>query len=637
MTAAPAALPDDLADVRKHVARALSIIAERRDGYVLAQQMYDGTRAEVHANRAIRKRLEASAEAHPISLAHIPVDALIDRVALSSLTSEHTTGAKVLEAAWPSIEDDVDDWLLRAGYLGDYYVIIDPTAEADDGTIDGADVLFVGSSPLTTVAVYDRATERTLEYGVKRWYEGGSAKGDRGVWRAQVFYDDCTVYLRAQGGPATPPELGQWMLDGEVDRDGDGDIDPSDAAIVPHEGGHPLLVHLAVDSRPYGTPLHRKAYGPQDAITKLSASNLATTDAQAYPARYALLDPAAEVDDEDTDDWAPDGSMHVGTDGEQQSKLKADPSTIAMLKGVKSAGTFESATGDVFYKGLDWYVRVMALATGTPAFEFDLNGEQPSGEARRRAEGRIDKHAQRVIRRATATLETLGETLLGLAGIVDDTKVKATFRPTGTATDSEGITLVGEKIKVGVPVRTALLEAGYTDEQVAEWWPDGAPAVPYTVLTTLAGALQQLGAAKTLGVINDAELRALLPEVLQVVRTEGQAADERVLELEADETVEPADTAPTDAEAALADAQVKRALLEAQGVGARAGADPEQLATYLGIVGVSFPNVPTTVRIPEEEAAGLEGSGAAAPSPAAAPEPPVAEQPEPEPTEPAAA
>ena len=98
-----------------------------------------------------------------------------------------------------------------------------------------------------------------------------------------------------------------------------------------------------------------------------------------------------------------------------------------------------------------------------------------------------------------------------------------TFNPSETSTDKDGLELVSAKVKAGVPLRQALREAGYTDELVLEWYPLDAPAISPETLASLATALQALGNARTLGVITDDELRAMLPEILTAARNEGPA------------------------------------------------------------------------------------------------------------------
>lgn len=516
--------PDDLAKVLHDLGRAIKLITAKRPEYNKRRQFYEGTRAEVWANDEVAKQLEASSAAHPIALAHIPVDALMDKVNLSNLKADGS-GTAVLETAWndSNLDDEIDDWNRHAGYLGDYYVIIDPDDTADDGTTSGETV--VGSSPLTTVMVYSPKDSRTAQYGAKVWAVNED-DNDKRVWYATMFYDDMTLSLVTAEGAGETADASSFApdLDDSEDADPDGD-----SWMQPHEGGLPLLVHLRVDGQPYGRPIHGKAFGPQDAITKISATNLSTVDAQGFPTRYALLDPMAEIDDDLDDDFGTDGpEINVTPDGQTRatgprSRLKLKPGTINILRGVSKVGQFDAAETDTFLKNLDWYVRVMAVATGTPLFEFDLDGEQPSGEARRRAEGRINKHAAKVIRSLAAGYRKLGDTLLGIHGV--EAVVTAIFQPVESSTDKDGLELVALKVLNGVPLRIALVEAGYTDEQVDEWWPepDKGETAPASInmVTAIAEAMAKLGTAKTLGIINDAELVDLIPMFLTGARNEG--------------------------------------------------------------------------------------------------------------------
>lgn len=528
--------PDTVNDLRRDLKRAVAIMDDRRDDYLLGRDFYDGTRVEVAASKYVRKIVNENADAFPISLAHIPVDVIVNMVALTSIDSEDAASKALLDTVTElnDLEDAGEDWLRKAAYFGDYYAIIDPAEEDGNGRIVPESVRWIGSSPLTTVVVYDQHDERTAVYGAKVWLDGKT-------WRARLYYDDCTVKLIAPKGVKTPdPRV--FDLDGE-------ELDGSDAFVF-HPGERMLIRHLPIDGRPYGTPLHRKAWGPQDAITKISATNLANLEAIGLPARWALLDPMAEVDDDIDDDFGTDGpttaadksdGMTTATRG--RSRVRSVPGGIAYLTGIKQVGTFESGDGNVFLANQDWYVRAMAVATGIPLFEFDLKGDAPSGESRRRAMVRALKKAMRVSRAAGTFFEGLAETTLALLG-KEGQRVTATFYPIETSTDKEGIELVAAKIKTGVPVRVALLEAGYTDSQVEEWWPDDMPAVTIDMLTTLGTALAQLGTAKTLGVITDEELRDMLPTILTAARNEGPAEvlpgvvqPARVVDPEADPTV----------------------------------------------------------------------------------------------------
>jgi hypothetical protein len=579
--------PDELDAVISDLAQGLKLITERAPEYIKGRDYYEGKAKEVSANALIQKLLNESAEAHPVTLANIPVDALLDKVELSSLTvPTDDRASKILEAILDEndVEDEADDWHHKAGYYGDYYAIIDPLEEDSQG--NATKVKIVGSSPLTTIMVYSSKDGRTPLFGIKRW----QGKGKR--WYANVFYDDSTVSLATAENVDTLNDDGHQFYP-LLDDDG-----TEGSERTSHKGGRPLLVHYPIDGKPYGTPVHRKAWGPQDAITKISATNLATVDGQGFPTRWALLDPLAEIDDDIDDDFGTDGlaqpSPVIPTpDGQTTptkgvSRLRNMPGAMQMLAGIKQVGEFSAATSDNFLKNIEFYIRLMAVACGVPLFEFDLKGEQPSGESRRRASSRLNKHARKVKRALGQSHKTLAETVLGTLGI--DAIVEVTFLPTETETDKDGLELVSLKIKTGVPVTVALLEAGYTTETVEEWFPEGEPHMTPELLQIIAEVLGKLGQAETLGAITHPEVAALLPSILTTASAEGLVVDSE-LEVVGPEAPDPATI---------------KATFDALGAAVRAGADPGEAARFLGVTGVSFPNVPTTVRVPEVDAAGLE-------------------------------
>lgn len=578
--------PDTLAALRRDLSRALKLIDDRAPEYKRAKLYADGTAPEISGS-SIAKRIIEQSEAAPISFAHIPVDVISDKIELASITAPEAQAAAALEA-WMdanNIDDESADWIRKACTFGDYYVIIDPREEDEDGRaiVETADTL--GSSPLSTIVVYDKKTQRTPEFGLHVW-EAGTSSLPR--TRAVLYYDDASVKLISQLG-SKGSNADEYELDLDIDDE------PEDAWIF-HNGDRMLVKHLAVGGKPYGVPVHRKAWGPQDAITKISANNLVNVDAQGLPSRWALLDPAAELDDDIDDDFGTDGPTTPAgkkdgmTKATRSTRVRAIPGAISMLRGVKQVGTFDSGDSSSFLGNLDWYVRAMAVACGIALFEFDMKGEQPSGESRRRAEGRANRQAAKIKRQAEAFFRDIADTVLGLAGLTG--AVTVTFNPSETSTDKEGLELVSAKVKAGVPLRQALREAGYADELVNEWYPKDAPAVSLEVLTMLAEALAKLGNAKTLGVISDDELRAMLPEILTAARGEGMTVD-----------AAPADPLP----GVVTDPATQvLAAANALGVLIRAGVDQEEAAVRVGLDGLSFPNLPTTIRVPEAEAARVE-------------------------------
>lgn len=498
----------------------MSIISKKAPEYEKAKKYGEGTAPEI-ADSVVAKRIVQQSEASPISFAHIPVDVISDKIELASITAPESAAKAALESWFDAnnVDDEAADWIHKACMFGDYYVIIDPQEEDEDGLAAVETASVVGASPLSTVVVYDKRTQRTPEYGAHLW-DAGTKEMPR--TRAMLHYDDADVKLISKLG-----SKGESALDFELDIADD--EEPEDAWIF-HNGDELLIKHLPVGGKPYGVPVHRRAWGFQDAITKVSANNLVNVDAQGLPSRWALLDPAAELDDDIDDDFGTDGpatpaGSRDGQGGATTSKrVRTVPGAINLLRGVKSVGTFDAGESQPFLSNMDWYVRGMAVAEGIPLFEFDLNGEQPSGEARRRAEGRVNRRAAKIKKQAEAFFRDIADTVLGLGGITG--KVAVTFTPSETATDKDGLELVSAKVKAGVPLRKALLEAGYTDELVNEWYPEGAPAISPEVLAIVAEALGKLGNAKTLGAISSKGIAAMLPELFAVIPAleEGVAA-----------------------------------------------------------------------------------------------------------------
>ncbi|UYL87132.1 portal protein [Microbacterium phage OscarSo] len=578
------AAPDTLDALRRDIGRALEVMRKLEPGYTKAKKYGEGTAPEIAGSRVAQTIID-QAEAAPVSFAHIPVEVISEKVELASITAAEAQAKAILDKWFDlnDIDDEAQDWIRQACMLGDFYVIIDPTEEDEDGRAIVETARALASSPFDTVVVYDRRTEREAQYGLHVWDAG--SKNDPRV-RAMLYYDDASVKLISRAGS-------KGTTGGDFELDVDPDEDDADAWIF-HNGDRMLISHLAIGGKPYGVPVHKKAWGPQDAITKISANNLVNVDAQGLPSRWALMDPAAELDDDIDDDFGTDGPSSTTSDGLTKatagpSRVRAVPGAIAMLRGVKQVGTFDQGSSDTFLKNLDWYVRAMAVATGIALFEFDLNGEQPSGEARRRAEGRANRKAARIKRQAAAFFRDLADTVLALTGVVGTVTVN--FNPSETSTDKDGLELVALKVKAGVPVRAALLEAGYSAEQVEEWYPTGAPAVSPDLLTVLATALNALGNAKTLGVITDDELAAMLPEILTGARGEGPTVEAPAPEL---------DGVVTNAAADM------RQKADALGVLIRAGVDQAEAAEAVGLPGLTFPNLPTTIRVPERDAAGIE-------------------------------
>jgi hypothetical protein len=269
---------------------------------------------------------------------------------------------------------------------------------------------------------------------------------------------------------------------------------------VPTPLGRIPWFHLRND-RPYGTPEHVGAYGPQRLINKIVSSLSAVIDYQVGPQRYYMADPAVDDPHQNlTDpDW-PDDDDDDPEEGGGESALSSDPGTVWKLYG-KSAGQFEPADPDKLIKPLERAIRCMAELTGIPAFHFGWGtGTTPTGAALRTLDAPTGAIVDDRKGAYGPTFARAFEHALALLGIVD-IRVQIRWKPTTVITDLEGWQIVAAKIANGVPVEQALIEAGYLPEQAAEWIADadGADLTRRIALLQAAAMVVQTLTSATAG------------------------------------------------------------------------------------------------------------------------------------------
>lgn len=516
---------DDNDALKSDLGRALGELIDKAPEYQKRQERYDGLQGEVIAHPDLKALLEKYAgDNFRLSIAAVPADVIADRVDLQALTANDDTIDKALATLlWEpnELDDDADDFHLKAAYLGDYYAIAwpQPTEDDDDGSGAGAGSVIElhGKHPTVARILYSRENARDVDFGIFRWQVG------KEKWRVNTYYDDVVVQWRAEASDGTKAEQYELLLDDEGDPD-----------LIDNPYGFPMF-HWRVDSKPYGRPVNLKAYGPQDAITKLVATHMATVDYQGFPQRYALLDPSREEGDDIADDFNEHGTINDDrVDTTQQSKLKSKPGSAWLLEGVKAAGQFDPADPKTLLDPVDFYARKAAALCRVPVryFGIDDQGNDPSGESRRREDAPLTKHAKKVAGSFGRTWQQVGAFALKVWGIGDGKVVRATWAPAELATDKEGMELVALKVKQGVPPRQALIEAGYPSKEVDKWLPEGTGDDPVQwsaeLAVFLAPALQAFGQAVTLGAISADQAAAVLQRLLPP-RAEGSTEPQPAL------------------------------------------------------------------------------------------------------------
>jgi hypothetical protein len=241
-------------------------------------------------------------------------------------------------------------------------------------------------------------------------------------------------------------------------------------------------------------------------------------DYQAFPQRYALADGTADsselaAGDEDLFQYALDTGA-TSRAGDPQSQLSADAGSVWWLQGVKGVGQFDPADPATFTDPMTLYLRFGALITDTPLSRLDPTGAVESGESRRAAN---EPYTKKIEDRQESFGDTWCEAVefaLKILGI-DDAEVTVRWKSAGVIDDETGWQTLLLKLEAGLPPKQAFMEAGYTQEQVDEWFGDGDDEqIDAELLLKLGQALGALAPAVSTGVIDDQQAQKMLAALM---------------------------------------------------------------------------------------------------------------------------
>lgn len=288
---------------------------------------------------------------------------------------------------------------------------------------------------------------------------------------------------------------------------------------VPNPYGIIPVFHLRTD-RPYGRPVHADAFGPQNAITKIAATQMSTTELHGYSQRYALMEGITD-DLSDTPDWD-DNDAQDGNDpapeGGLANRMEGGPGTMLALHNVKSVGQFAPSPASNFIDPMEWWIKAMSTVTETPLQFIDPSGQLPSGISQAEAKSPLIEDCKQLSMMLTPTWEDACEFAMRILGH-EDVKVQIRWAPFNAVRDLDGWQTVEAQQGAGVPVRESLIEAGYEAETVDGWMKTLEQADfkgRVEILAMIATALQSLGAAASLGVVDAVEVNKFASDLLKV-------------------------------------------------------------------------------------------------------------------------
>lgn len=498
------------------------------ESYVKLWTYYAGKLPETFASDSIRRLISKTAQDYRFRLAKIPVNALARRIGIAGFTS--TRGDAVTQRL-----DEIrqaNDMELHEGFLhnrlfvyGDAYMFVWPVTDTEDTDMDsispdeetrevGVELAF--QSPLACRAFYDAEDGRRMRFVIRRWREA-SPMDPNGIWRVEVWYADrFEAFKTKPGHPGVDAE--DWEPYAEDEQGNEVTAIEGQNWPVEHDHEEIPIKHARTDL-PYGRSELADFIGPQNIITKATATQASEIESHGWTERVVIADDAQVLDQAaDAVNWQ-DSADAPTVPRTATSGRRRGPGTETRYTGTKSVQDVPAPQPGDMIEPVEQWMRLGAAASDTPLFEFDARtGLQLSGIARQRAEAPMRDRE----RQAKAYLLRFWREVYGLAlkmdGVADPGEIGITWELPEVVSDPEFWQVAQLKMAAGIPTRQILMEANYTPEEIDAWLDaqgeDSFLDQRITRLASLGEAMQAIGAGATLLGIEEERIRTLVDRIL---------------------------------------------------------------------------------------------------------------------------
>jgi hypothetical protein len=440
---------------------AVQQILDTQQHYTQAENYYNGTVPEFFASRSVAKELEKLGDPNRVNFAATPVNAVANRLEVTGISTMSEPARIVVDQVWQqnNLELELTQLINRTLVFGSAYLICWPDS-------DGTTQIYY-NSPLSMVMLYEPENPRQPRVAAKLWSVTVDGKPRT---RVNLYYSD-----RIEKNLSTSERLPMTVKDTDFEPFIDEQTDENGSVANPF--GQIPVFHFTTGVDQYGRPEHINAYGPQDMITKMLVSQMASVEHYGFPTRWMLRDansgsnPLSDVED-DADDV-----------------LDSAPGQVWDLDGVAKVGQFEAAKPDTYIAPYREYVRAMASVTDTPLHYFENTHTNVSGESLRAAEAPLVKKVRTRQLAIGHTLRQMFVFVLKMNNIAEDVQIQ--WRQIESIDTKEQWEIAYKKLQAGLPVEQILLEQGYDTELVAQWKKDGLlqtePSTTEVPNTTIEG------------------------------------------------------------------------------------------------------------------------------------------------------
>lgn len=413
----------------------------RRRGYQLACNYYDGDHRVTYDNKRFRSVFSGLFDTVRANVCQVVVDSLTDRLEVTGFELGAPALNKRAQDLWDTnLMDLVANETHREAFkTGDAYVIVQP-GENNEPTF--------WFNPAEQVAVaYSDTEPGVIVMAAKLWH------ADReNVWRLNLYYPDrIEKYVadakRAGNGavPLTDDRASYWVPY-------TGDSLAPDGVVAWDYGQVPVFHFPNRSLYRYGYSELAEVIPLQDAINKEIGDLLIASEFGAFKQRWIT-----GVDTEELE-------------SERGAKLLAGIDRIlAITSSEAKLGEFSASDLQQYLGTIDHFMRQAARVSGIPLhFIYETSGDFPSGNALKTAEARFVKKLQdrqTAFGTVWARIVRFGLRLQGET--VDD--VEVSWLDTAPLSAKEQLEVLLMKRVLGVPDEQLFQEAGYTEQQAADW------------------------------------------------------------------------------------------------------------------------------------------------------------------------
>lgn len=498
---------------------AIRELLKARPAYQEAHEFYECDFTEYFASQEIQKKLEGSGEYYKFRLAKLPVTVLANRVKLNSIKVDKSA-QEIWDDIWDANDMKVHAPMVteRTFEFGDAYLHVWPSYDDEDGEAqeEGTEIEEVESgvtltynSPWNTRMIYDEQDQRRALYAIMYWKSGKHM-------RADLHYRDRIEHYRTVQPHGKGLQWQDWEEYAEELRYVVGaEIKTRQIPAVEDNEYDEIMIKHARNHFPYGKPEHRDAFGPQRAISKHLITEISGVDDIGWPLRVALAEANASLDTANDSTVWDDDTKATAKQSKMSGSIKTRPGSLAWLDGVKDVKEFTGGDPSFFTEPVELYVSLMSTLTGTPLYEFKPGGEQPSGKARRIADGPLE--ARKTNRQDW--LEGFWKEVVRAALKVVDVEtevVEVQWAPSVMAEDKDDWEVIKAMLSAGVPFEYVMTQfGGYDMETVRKWAPkdmgllEGAEA-----LTKVGEAVTQLGSGVSAGIMTAEQANEIVQKML---------------------------------------------------------------------------------------------------------------------------